>query len=187
MYAIVDIEMTGGTAFNNGIIELAIVLHDGKAVESKFSWLINPLMPIQPFVQSLTGITDEMVASAPLFNQLAPEIYNLLENRIFVAHNVSFDYVFVHHYLAKAGYQLKTPRVCTIKLAKKVLPDLPKYGLATLCKELNIANDNRHRAEGDALATAELFTLLLTQDTRGELQKIIKQSKARLAKSKKAA
>lgn len=174
MFAIVDIETTGGHASDNGITEIAIVLHNGKEVEGKFATLINPLIPIQRYVQTLTGITDQMVAKAPLFKDVAENIYNLLKDRVFVAHNVNFDYSFVKHQLAQAGYELKSPKLCTIRLSRKIFPGLPKYGLATVCRELNIHITDRHRATGDALATAQLFALLVQNDTTGDLKKMIK-------------
>ena len=176
MFAVVDIETTGGHANANGITEIAIVLHNGKEIEGKFTTLINPCMPIQRYVQGLTGITDAMVAVAPKFDALAENIYNLLKDRIFVAHNVNFDYSFVKHHLAKAGFDLTTHKLCTIRLARKIFPDLPKYGLATVCRELKIELNDRHRAAGDAIATAHLFKMLIDNDTSGELQKMVKKN-----------
>ena len=175
MFAIVDIETTGGQVGGNNIMEIAIVLHNGREVEGKFSTLVNPCRPIQKYVQGLTGITDEMVSTAPMFGQLAENIYNLLKDRVFVAHNVAFDYTYVKQELALAGFNLTTNKLCTIKLSKKIFPGLPKYGLGTLCTELNIRVNDRHRAAGDALATAELFTMLLNHDTSGELQRMIRR------------
>ena len=175
MFAIVDIETTGGHAGANNITEIAIVLHNGYEVEGKFSTLVNPCMPIQKYVQGLTGITDAMVATAPKFEHLADNIFNLLKDRIFVAHNVNFDYSFVKLQLAQAGYDLVTPKLCTIRLTKKIFPGLPKYGLGTVCRELNIHVNDRHRASGDALATAELFSLLVKHDKSGELNKMVKK------------
>ncbi len=176
MFAIVDIETTGGHAGANNITEIAIVLHNGYEVEGKYSTLVNPCMPIQKYVQGLTGITDAMVANAPRFEHLADNIYNLLKDRIFVAHNVNFDYSFVKHQLSLAGYELNTHKLCTIRLAKKIFPNLPKYGLGTVCRELNISMNDRHRASGDALATAELFSLLIQHDTSGELDNMVKKN-----------
>jgi len=176
MFAIVDIETTGDHAGANGITEIAIVLHDGKKIEGKFSTLVNPGIPIQKYVQSLTGITDEMVATAPPFNSLAENIFNLLKDRVFVAHNVNFDYSFVKKQLAHEGYNLTTHKLCTIRLTKKIFPNLPKYGLGTVCRELNIQVNDRHRAAGDALATSLLFELLLANDKSGELDKMVKKN-----------
>lgn len=175
MFAIVDIETTGGHAFSNGITEIAIVLHNGKEIEGQYQTLVNPLMPIQRYVQSLTGITDAMVANAPLFADVAPQIFNLLKDRVFIAHNVNFDYAYVKQHLKEAGYELTQPKLCTIRLSRKIFPGLKKYGLEALCMEMNIPNKQRHRAVGDALATTQLFELLLKHDNSGELKKMMKK------------
>ncbi|MBA4198847.1 MAG: DNA polymerase III subunit epsilon [Chitinophaga sp.] len=174
MFAIVDIETSGGHALGHGITEIGIVLHNGKEVEGKYSTLINPKVPIQKYVQGLTGITDAMVANAPAFEDVAPNIYNLLKDRVFVAHNVNFDYSFVKHQFYNAGYDFNTRKLCTIRLTRKIFPTLPKYGLQTVCRELKIINHSPHRAIGDAMATAQLFSLLLANDKSGELKKMMK-------------
>jgi len=161
MYAIVDIETTGSHPSANGITEIAIVLHNGEAVEGKFSTLINPKVSIPSYIVSLTGITDQMVANAPEFSAVAANIYNLLQGRIFVAHNVNFDYSFVKYHLQQAGYLLNTRKLCTIRMARKAFPGLRKYGLENLCRELGVANNNAHRATGDALATATIFDMII--------------------------
>lgn len=175
MFAIVDIETTGLQNGENRITEIAVVLHNGHTIEGKYCSLVNPQMPIQKYVQTLTGITDRMVQQAPLFSAIAPHIFHLLENRIFVAHNVNFDFTIVKEALKQCGYELKQPRLCTIRLAKKIYPGLPKYGLSSLCKSLNIPFEGHHRALADAVATAEIFTLLFNNDTDGELKKMVKK------------
>lgn len=177
MYAIVDIETTGGYAAQNCITEIAIILHNGTEVEGNYQTLINPERPIQKYVQGMTGITDAMVAVAPKFEDVAANIYNLLVDRIFVAHNVNFDYSFVKQHLKTAGYDIDLPKICTIKMARKFFPGLPKYGLASLCHHFNIANSARHRAYGDAKATTELLMLLLAKDKSGEMAKLGKKRK----------
>ena len=172
MYAIVDIETSGGFAANNCITEIAIVLHNGKEVEGKFHTLINPETKIDWYVQKMTGITNAMVATAPKFNDVAKQIYNLINSKIFVAHNVSFDYNFVAQHLKNSGYTINLSKICTVKMSRKIFPGLPKYGLATLCHHFNIENNARHRAIGDAEATTELFTLLLANDKQGEIAKL---------------
>src|SRR6266849_8612890 len=107
MYAIVDIETTGGYASNNGITEVAIVLYDGQKVVDRFETLVKPAVAIPRYIQVLTGITNEMVDGAPSFEELAPAIHALLQDKIFVAHNVNFDYSFLKHHLGEAGYELK--------------------------------------------------------------------------------
>lgn len=160
-FAVVDIETTGGFPSQHGITEIAIVLHNGTEIEGSYETLVNPHQPIPPFVIGMTGITNAMVAAAPSFHEVAPQIYNLLKNRIFVAHNVNFDFSFVKHHLQEAGFDLQTPKLCTIRLSRKVFPGFPKYGLGHLCRQLNIEIENRHRAGGDARATAKVLDLVL--------------------------
>lgn len=162
-FAIVDIETTGGLPSSHSITEIAIVIHNGVEVTGKFSTLVNPLQKIPPFIVNMTGISDQMVASAPLFEEVAPQIFNLLQGKIFVAHNVSFDYSFVHYHLVKAGFKWEAPKLCTIKLSRKVFPGLVKYGLGSLTKDLGIKIEGRHRAWGDAQATAEVLTMAIAK------------------------
>lgn len=163
-FAIVDIETTGGMPQMHGITEIAIVMHNGVEVTGKYVTLVNPRQKIPPFIVNMTGISDAMVAEAPLFEEVAPQIYNLLKDRIFVAHNVSFDYSFVHYLLGKSGFQWSAPKLCTIKLSKKVFPGLVKYGLGSLTKDLGIRIEGRHRAWGDAQATAEVLTMAIEKE-----------------------
>lgn len=175
MYAIVDIETTGGHASANGITEVAILIHNGKEVINEFRTLINPLIPIPVYIQALTGINDEMVGSAPRFNEVAREIYELLHDKIFVAHNVNFDFSFLHFHLAAAGYHLQTKKLCTVRLSRKIIPGLASYSLGRLCKQVGIEINERHRASGDAHATAILFSMLLERDTEGHVSKTLNQ------------
>ena len=175
MFAIVDIETTGGHAAANGITEIAIILHNGQEVEGRYQTLINPMMPIPRFITSLTGINDAMVASAPMFAEVADRIYNLLKDRVFVAHNVNFDYSFVKHHLAAAGFLIDSRKLCTVRLGRKVIKGLPSYSLGNLCRSLDIEIDNRHRAGGDAQATSRLFERLIAADLEGHMQKMLKQ------------
>jgi DNA polymerase-3 subunit epsilon len=161
MYAIVDIETTGSQPDGNGITEIAIVLHDGAGVEGRYETLVNPRYAIPPYVSHLTGITNQMVAAAPPFEDVAEKIYRLLQNRIFIAHNVNFDYSFVKYHLRLAGFEWSPKKLCTLKLARKAFPGLQRYGLGYLCRTLEIPISNRHRAGGDADATAVLFGKVL--------------------------
>jgi DNA polymerase-3 subunit epsilon len=176
MYAIVDIETTGGHASANGITEIAICIHDGKKVVKRFQTLVNPQREIPIYISALTGITNEMVQSAPPFEDVAADIYHLIHGKIFVAHNVNFDYSFVRYHLAAAGYDLQLNKLCTVRLGRKILPGLPSYSLGRLCRHLGIGNEARHRAAGDAEATAELFTLLINSDTEGHIKQALKQN-----------
>jgi len=174
MFAIIDIETTGGYASANGITEIAIVLHNGKEVEGKFATLVNPNQAIPRYVQGLTGITDEMVSTAPQFSSVAENIFNLIKDRIFVAHNVNFDYSFVKWHLGKAGFELNSQKLCTIRSSRKIFPGYRKYGLESICRELDIQINDRHRAMGDAWATTKLLELLIANDKQGEITKMMK-------------
>jgi DNA polymerase-3 subunit epsilon len=168
-YAIVDIETTGGYASGSGITEIAILIHDGKTIIDRYQTLINPLMPIPFYIQALTGITDDMVCQSPVFGQIAEHIYKVLEGRVFVAHNVNFDYSFIKHHLERAGYTFNAQKLCTVRLTRKIKPGLSSYSLGKLCDALKIPLIDRHRAEGDAQATAILFSRLLEWDTEGHI------------------
>ncbi|MCB0515132.1 MAG: 3'-5' exonuclease [Chitinophagales bacterium] len=159
-YAIIDIETTGGNYNNGAITEIAIFLHDGNKIIDSFSSLVNPEMPIPPFVSKLTGITDEMVSDAPKFYEIAQKVVEITQNAVFVAHNVQFDYGFIRHAYKSLGYDYHRPKLCTLQLAQKHIPQLNTYNLGSLCKHFNIVIEKRHRATGDALATVSLFEQL---------------------------
>ena len=174
LYAIVDIETTGGYASANGITEIAVVVTDGMSVISSFHSLLNPYYTIPRFVESLTGITNEMVSGEPDFKSVAGELFQLLKDKIFVAHNVNFDYSFVKYHLAQSGFDLNCKKLCTIRMGRKILPGLTGYGLDKICRHLKIEIGNRHRAMGDAEATVQLFHHLLRCDTNGYVQTMLK-------------
>jgi len=161
MYAIVDIETTGMSSFKSGITEIAICLHNGQSVVDRYMSLINPGYPIPAYITRLTGISNEMVSDAPFFDEVAGAIYAILKDHVFVAHNVSFDYSFVQHALKAAGFNLNVQKLCTVRMSRKVFPGLPSYSLGNICRSLGISNNNRHRAMGDAAATAELFERMI--------------------------
>ena len=134
MYAIVDIETTGGYAAANGITEIAVYIHNGERVVKRFETLINPNRIIPHFITGLTGIDNAMVADAPLFDEVADTLFELLNDKIFIAHNVNFDYSFLKHHLKESGYELTAKKLCTVRLSKKVFPNLPSYSLGNLCR-----------------------------------------------------
>jgi DNA polymerase-3 subunit epsilon len=178
LYAIVDIETTGGYASANGITEVAIFVFDGAKVIGKFESLINPGQPIPRYIQSFTGITDEMVANAPGFDEVAQDIFKLLNENIFIAHNVNFDYSFLKSHLLRAGFDLKSKKLCTVRLSRKIFPDFPSYSLGNLCRSLEIDINNRHRAGGDAEATVCVFRKLLENDKEDFIAKsLLRNSK----------
>ena len=166
MYAIVDIETTGGYAAANGITEISIHIFDGEKIIEQFETLINPKQAIPKYIQAFTGITNEMVQEAPQFEEVAEKIYTILQGNIFVAHNVNFDYSFIKSHLEFYGYSLNAKKLCTLRLARQIFPGLPSYSLGNLCQSLEIELKNRHRAGGDAEATVTLFQKLLAQDNK---------------------
>ena len=175
MYAIVDIETTGGYAANNDITEIAIVLHDGQTVVNRFESLVRPVRTIPYHIQVLTGISNDMVAEAPSFEELAPQLFELLNGKIFVAHNVNFDYSFLKHHFSAAGFELLLNKLCTVRLSKKVFPGIPSYSLGNLCRYFGITIQNRHRAGGDADATVRLLEHLLQNNAEPHIQQFIKR------------
>nr|WP_319571377.1 3'-5' exonuclease [uncultured Draconibacterium sp.] len=164
MFSIIDIETTGQSYKNGKITEIAIYQHNGQKVTDSFSTLINPEMDIPFFITELTGINNEMVRTAPKFYQVAKKIIEMTIGRTFVAHNASFDYKFIKEEYARLGYNYHRKTMCTVKLSRKLLPGHPSYSLGKLCADLGIEINGRHRAAGDALATARLFDILVERN-----------------------
>ncbi len=161
LYTIIDIETTGGSHKTDRITEIAIITHDGKKVVNEYSTLVNPERTIPPFITGLTGISNEMVAEAPKFYEVAKEIIEITENQIFVAHNANFDYNFIKEEFRQLGFNFQRDTLCTVKLSRRLLPGHPSYSLGKLCDHYNIQINGRHRAAGDAIGTAKLFDILL--------------------------
>ena len=166
MYAILDIESTGGKYNEEGIMEIAIHRFDGEEVTvDKFISLVNPEREIQPFVVKLTGINNQMLRSAPKFHEVAKRIIEITDKTILVAHNAQFDYRILRTEFRRLGYNFERKTLCTVDLSKKLLPDAESHSLGKLVRSLGIPVSDRHRANGDALATLKLFKLLLAKDT----------------------
>ncbi|PWH82184.1 exonuclease [Algibacter marinivivus] len=165
MYAILDIETTGGKYNEEGITEIAIYKFDGHEVIDQFISLINPERDIQPFVVNLTGINSNMLRSAPKFYEVAKRIVEITKDCILVAHNAQFDYRILCTEFRRLGFEYERKSLCTVELSKDLIPDQPSYSLGKLVRSLGIPVTDRHRASGDALATVKLFKLLLAKDT----------------------
>lgn len=178
MYAVVDIETTGGSARLERITEIAVYIHDGTRIIEEFSTLVNPERSIPYFITSLTGITNEMVEHAPRFFEVARRIVELTEGKIFVAHNARFDYSFIRQEFSMLGYNFKRPMLDTVALSRKLIPGHKSYSLGNLCTDLGIEINGRHRASGDALATTRLLELLLEKDRELKSGSLIKNRKA---------
>ena len=165
MYAILDIESTGGKYNEEGITEIAIHRFDGHQVVDKFICLINPEREIQPFVTKLTGINNKMLRSAPKFHEVAKRIVEITEGTVLVAHNAQFDYRILRTEFRRLGYDFQRKTLCTVDLSKQLIPEAESHSLGKLARSLGIPMSDRHRANGDALATLKLFKLLLDKDS----------------------
>lgn len=174
-YAIVDIETTGGYASGSCITEIAIRIFDGKEVIDRFDSLIRPQYRIPSYITALTGIDYDMVCDSPAFEAVAGEVFALLNGRVFVAHNVNFDYSFLKYQLEEVGYKYSAPKLCTVRMSRKICPGLRSYSLGNLCNALAIPIEDRHRAGGDADATLILFSKLLTWDEEGVIPAMLKK------------
>lgn len=164
MYAILDIETTGGQFNEEGITEIAIYKFDGHEIVDQFISLVNPEIPIQPFVVKLTGINNAMLRSAPKFYEVAKRIIEITTDCVLVAHNASFDYRILRTEFRRLGYDFNLKTLCTVELSQKLLPEQPSHSLGKLVRALGIPMADRHRASGDAMATVKLFKLLLEKD-----------------------
>jgi DNA polymerase III subunit epsilon len=161
MYAIIDVETTGGSPVSEKLTEIAVYVHDGTRLVDEFTTLINPERKIPYYITALTGISNAMVADAPKFYEIARKIVEITDNCIFVAHNASFDYQFIRHEYKRLGYNYIRERLCTVQLSRKLVPGLPSYSLGNICKHFSIHIFDRHRASGDAFATMKLFEYLI--------------------------
>ena len=174
MFAIVDIETTGGRASDEKITEIAVYVHDGEKIVEEYSTLVNPERFIPSFITRLTGIDNEMVKNAPKFYEVAKKIVEITEGKTFVAHNAQFDYSFLREEFKSLGYTFSRDYVCTVKLSRKLIPGFRSYSLGNLCDNLGIKIEGRHRAAGDALATVKLFEILLKNDHDDHITKSVK-------------
>ena len=161
LYAIVDLETTGGQPAQDRITEIAVYIHDGEKIIDEYTTLLNPGRSIPPFITQLTGITNDMVRDAPKFHEVARRVVEITEGCVFVAHNVRFDYSFLKKEFADLGYNYSRKTLCTVRLARSLIPGQPSYSLGKLCQNIGIPLNGRHRAAGDAHATALLFDRLL--------------------------
>tara|TARA_R110001632_G_scaffold1883_3_gene8456 strand:- start:48662 stop:49741 length:1080 start_codon:yes stop_codon:yes gene_type:complete len=169
LYAILDIETTGGKFNEEGITEIAIYKFDGHAIVDQFISLVNPEKPIQEFVVRLTGINNKMLRNAPKFYEVAKRIVEITKDVTLVAHNAEFDSRILKTEFDRLGFDYQRNSLCTVELSRKLIPKEKSYSLGKLCKSLGIPMSDRHRATGDALATIQLFKLLLEKDNNKEI------------------
>jgi len=161
MYAVVDVETTGGSYRRERIIEVAIIIFDGEKILEKYEKLINPERPLHYYITKLTGIKNADLKDAPIFSDISDEIYKLLEGKILVAHPAKTDYQYLKQEFRNIGQTYVTPRICTLTLCQTLFPELTSTNLGAMCEFLGIEHKNKHRAMGDTIATAEMFKKLM--------------------------
>jgi DNA polymerase III epsilon subunit family exonuclease len=185
-FVVVDIETTGLSRYYHQITEIAAVkFNDGKAVD-EFVTLVDPRTHIPSFITRLTGIDDRMVKGQPTIEKVMPGFLDFLGDHLFAGHNVSFDYNFLDH----ASYmtmrkRLSNETLCTCRLARRLLPELPSKSLGSICCHLNIQNHTAHRAKSDVLATASVLEQLLAMLKEKNIQDvddILRFQKSRVSK-----
>ncbi len=164
-FVVVDVEATGAKTPPNRLIELGAYRIRGGKILDKFVTLVNPEIPIPRFVATLTGISNEMVKGAPVFADVAPKWLDFVSEAVLVAHNAPFDTSFLNHEISRVypGHRMVNPHLCTVRLSRRAMPDLSNHRLETIASHFSIPIASRHRAGSDALATAEIFILLLTE------------------------
>ncbi len=173
-FAVVDIETTGLYHQDHDITEVAVVHVDDGGLRQVFHSLINPNRQIPSQISGLTGINNSLVEGAPSFEDVLGELERVLEGRIFVAHNVNFDYQFLKAAFEKRGLKLVAKRFCTMRYARKLFPNLPNHRLGTVINHLDISNESVHRAHGDAMALALAFEKMKSMDRDGVLEELLK-------------
>ena len=169
MYTIVDLEATGGKFNEESIIEIAIYKFDGVSITDQFISLVNPEKEIHPYVEKLTGISTKMLKTAPKFHEIAKRVIEITSDSVLVAHNAQFDYRILQLEFKRLGFDFSMKSICTVILSQELLPDQQSYKLGRLSRSLGIPIKDRHRASGDALATVELFKILLEKDVKQEI------------------
>jgi DNA polymerase-3 subunit epsilon len=192
-WAVVDVETTGGPPPNHRITEIAAVIVKGGAIQEVFETLVNPERSIPPFVTRLTNISWDMVKDAPRFSAIVPTLLEKLEGNVFVAHNAQFDWSFLSHEIQRAsGARITGNQLCTVRLARRLLPQLQRRSLDYVANYFGIEIQSRHRAAGDAVATARcLIRLLAEAEDRGcttweDLEKLMRQRSGRKKKRRSA-
>ena len=160
-FAVVDLETTGASAVYDRVTEVAVVLVERGQIVESFDTLVDPGVPIPPFITRLTGIDDRLVAGKPALTAVIPRLAEALDGRVFVAHNASFDHAFLKQGYARAGRRLEVDLLCTMRLARRLLPGSRSYSLQSLIQRLGLSSRGRHRALADAEATAALLLRLL--------------------------
>lgn len=180
----VDVETTGSSPARERVTEVGVVTvdRDGDALRvAEWSTLVNPGVPIPGEIQWLTGITNEMVRAAPRFDEIAPALFDRLQDAVFVAHNARFDYGFLKAEFARAGLAWRAPTLCTVRLARLLYPDRGPHSLDAIVARFGLEGEQRHRALGDARVLWRLIQRLYERHPAAELEAAIRKLLARPA------
>ena len=181
-YVLLDLETTGGNAVHDRITEVAAVRMENGREVARWSSLVNPGTTISPFIQSLTGITQAMVADAPSFGEIAPRLQQLLDGAVLVAHNVRFDHSFLLHEFARLGLTLRIKTLCTVRLSRRLYPQHRSHGLDALMQRHDLQTTARHRAMGDVEVVQRWLDLTTTElgieSLKGLAQALLQSSAA---------
>src|SRR6056297_2034115 len=178
-FAITDIETTGGGIKGNKITEICVLVVQNGEVIDEYTSLVNPGTEIPLYIETLTSINDNMVAGAPKFAEIAAKLEAITKDCVFVAHNVNFDYNIIKAEFGNLDISFQRKRLCTVRLAKKLIPGLFSYSLGNICTSINIPHYDRHRAKGDCEATVTLFQRCLSLDPAYEIfEKMLNQKTA---------
>ena len=156
-FAVLDVETTEGDPTRGRIMDIAVIALNGTEERLRWDSLVHPRCKVPPFMRKFTGIDDGMLAEAPYFSSAVRTLETLTQDRIIVAHNVRFDMTALAHEFARTGMVFERSTLCTERLARRLLPQLGHYNLASLCRYFGIPLVNAHRALADAEATAELL------------------------------
>lgn len=160
--AIVDLETTGGNMLLDRVTEIAVLRFEEGRV-SRHEWLVNPQMPISSFITGLTGISNEMVAEAPPFAEVAPDLLPMLRGSVVAAHNSRFDYTFLRHEFRRAGMDFAAPSLCTVQLSRRLYPEFHKHNLDSIIERCGMSVTGRHRAMADVLVLADFLERALAE------------------------
>ena len=170
-YIVLDLETTGLSKRRHRITEIAAVKVKGNKIVDEFQTLVNPRCPIPGFITKLTGITDDMVINAPTIDKILPSFLDFIGQSPLVAHNATFDYGFISHNAENhLNFSLENQKLCTRKLANRLLPDLPSKKLSNLCEHFNIQNIQAHRAMADVKATSKLFSKFVSMMRKNDIK-----------------
>jgi DNA polymerase-3 subunit epsilon len=173
--AFVDLETTGGSPSYHRVIEVGVVAANASGLEYEWSSLVNPGMPISYGSQLVTGISDDMVEDAPSFADIAMQLYERFEGRLFVAHNVRFDYGFLREEFRRCGIQFESRLACTVRLSRRVNPGMARHNLDMLISYLGLRITGRHRALPDAQALWQFWCDLRARPNREDIDKALEK------------